>query len=366
MIIIFGCGSSGNELLKKEKIKANFFTDNDKRTWGKKINGISVISPYKLKNLKVSKVFIAVPAIEQIKEQLKSYRIQKNKIFISKFLVENKIPKLNKDILITANGKNGGIYKYFSKDNKLKKVFSGSVRGIIKINKTYVCVDENEGLLKLSYKFKIVKKLKIEKLSNPHGVTYDSRNKKIYLLLTSNDAIAKISLSKFAIEKIYNFKKNNEKIDLHHLNSITYFKKHLYLTMFSTKGNWRKNIWTNGALVKVKSLEQKRFKIVKSGLEQPHSAIYFNKDFYFCNSKTFQVMSLKKKFVLNFNGYTRGLLIDKDFFIVGISKTRRFHNFNKKLEYMSLDSGFHIINKKFKTQNFIKLPTIDIFDIIFA
>ena len=366
MIIVFGCGSSGNELIKKEKIKVNFFTDNDKRTWGKKINSIKVIPPFKLRNLKISKIYIAVPAIELIKEQLKSYQIKNNKIFVSKFLVENQISKLEKDLLITANGKNGGIYKYFSRKNKVKKVFSGSVRGIIKINKSFICVDENKGLLKLSNKFKILKRIKIEKLSNPHGVTFNKRSKKIYLLLTSNDSIAEISYSKFSIDKIYNFKKNNEKVDLHHLNSITYFKSNLFLTMFSIKGNWRKNIWTNGALVQVKSLKQKKFKIIKGGLLQPHSATFQNNKFFFCNSKTFQVMSLKKDVILNFNGYTRGLLIDKNFFIVGISKTRRFQNFNKKLEYMSLDSGFHIINRKFKTQNFIKLPTIDIFDIIFA
>lgn len=365
MNIIFGCGFGGTEFFKKCNIKIDYFTDNDKRLWGNKFNGIEVIPPTKLKKLKIKKIIIAVPAIDSIKEQLKDYKIGKKKILISKYLAENQIPKLKKNILITARGKNGGIYFYNAQKKKFKKVFKGSIRGIIKIKRDYFCLDEIKGLLKLNNNFKVSKAVKIGELTNPHSISFDRRRKKFFILLTADDSILQASYPSLEIEKKFNYKKNNIEIDHHHINSITYHDKNLYMTMFSHGKNWRETLRPDGAIIKVISFEKKRFKIIKKKLNQPHSILNYNNDFYYCNSQNFEVLNLKKNLVLKLNGYTRGLLVDKDFVLVGISQVRRFDNFTKN-QIMTLDSGFHIISKKFKTQMFVKLPTIDVFDIIFA
>ena len=89
MNIIFGAGSNGHDFLKRTKTKINYFVDNDKNLWNKKISSIKCLKPSDLKKLKFKKIIIASPAIENIKSQLKSLKIDSKKIQVSPYLVEN-------------------------------------------------------------------------------------------------------------------------------------------------------------------------------------------------------------------------------------------------------------------------------------
>ena len=210
MNIIFGAGSNGHDFLKKSKIKINYFVDNDKNLWNKKINLIKCLKPSDLKKIKFTKIIIASPAIENIKSQLNDLKIDKKKIQVSPYLAENfdDIPK--KKFLVSVNGMNGGIYELNLIRDKIKRVFKGSVRGIKKINDKYLCADENLGLIILNENFKIIKKKYLGYMSNPHCLDFDYEKKIIYLTVTNYDCIYKISYPSLRIiRKIYFSKKQN-------------------------------------------------------------------------------------------------------------------------------------------------------------
>lgn len=226
MNIIFGAGSNGHDFLKKTKIKINYFVDNDKNLWNKKINSIKCLKPSDLKKIKFTKIIIASPAIENIKSQLNDLKIDKKKIQVSPYLAENfdEIPK--KKFLVSVNGMNGGIYELNLVRDKIKKVFNGSVRGIKKIKDRYLCADENLGLIVLNENFKIIKKKYLGYMSNPHCLDFDHKKNIIYLTVTSYDCIYKISYPSLKIiRKIFLSKKT--KFDSHHINSIQYKNKFL-------------------------------------------------------------------------------------------------------------------------------------------
>lgn len=72
-ICIFGASSSGRELLlklKKLEINVNYFVDNDKNKYGKKIKGIEIVSPEKLKDIKDVFIIISSLYIREIYKQL--------------------------------------------------------------------------------------------------------------------------------------------------------------------------------------------------------------------------------------------------------------------------------------------------------
>ena len=361
MNIIFGAGSNGHNFLKKTKIKINYFVDNDKNLWNKKINLIKCLKPSDLKKIKFTKIIIASPAIENIKSQLNDLKIDNTKIQVSPYLAENfdEIPK--KKFLVSVNGMNGGIYELNLIRDKIKRVFKGSVRGIKKIKDRYLCADENLGLIILDKNFKIIKKKYLGYMSNPHCLDFDYEKNIIYLTVTSYDCIYKISYPSLKIiRKIYLSKKTE--FDNHHINSIQYKNNFLYLTMFSFKGIWRKNVWKDGVLIELNEKNLKK-KILKKNLYQPHSVQYTDGKLHICNSMKCEIiLNLKKK--IKFNGYTRGLLVKDKWLLVGISKVRRLESYKKTVEYISQDAGVVFLNLERKTSNFFKFPTTEIFEII--
>ena len=361
MNIIFGAGSNGHDFLKRTKTKINYFVDNDKNLWNKKISSIKCLKPSDLKKLKFKKIIIASPAIENIKSQLKSLKIDSKKIQVSPYLVENFDEMPKEKYLVSVNGMNGGIYELDLIRDKIKRVFKGSVRGIKKIRNRYLCADENLGLIVLNKKFKIIKKKYLGYMSNPHSLDFDESRNLIYLTIACYDCIYKISYPSLKIiRKIYLSKKT--KFDNHHINSIRYNNNLLYLTMFSFKGIWRKNIWKDGVLIELNEKNLKK-KILKKNLYQPHSVQYTKGKLHVCNSMKCEIiLNLKKK--IKFNGYTRGLLVKDKWLLVGISKVRRLESYKKTLEYISQDAGVIFLNLERKTSNFFKFPTTEIFEII--
>lgn len=363
MNFIFGAGSNGLSFLNLTKLKINYFVDNDRNLWGKKFNSIKCISPTSLRTKKINKIIIATPAIENVKSQLDIMKIDKKKILISPELLVNlnEFPKNN--FLVTANGINGGIYKLNIFRNRIKRVFAGSVRGIVKVKDTYVCADENEGILILNKDFKIIKKQKLDYMSNPHCIDFDQKNRIIYVNITALDCIYKISYPSLKIlKKIHIFKKKF--YDAHHINSIKYNDENLYLTMFSLKGIFRNDVWNDGGIIKY-NLKNGKKKIIKKNLFQPHSIQIVNNKLYVCNSMKFEILlNLQNK--IPFNGYARGLLVKKDYILVGMSKVRRLDRFRQFNKHISQDAGVIFLNRHRNTSNFFKFPTSEIYDIIEA
>tara|TARA_B110000211_G_C14077913_1_gene553041 strand:+ start:1717 stop:2808 length:1092 start_codon:yes stop_codon:yes gene_type:complete len=363
MNFIFGAGSNGLSFLSSTKLKINYFIDNDRNLWGKKFNSIKCISPTDLRKRKINKIIIATPAIENVKSQLDLMNIDKKKILISPELLINlhEFPKNN--FLVSANGINGGIYKLNISKNRIKRVFKGSIRGIVKVNDTYICADENEGILILNRDFKVINKKKLDYMSNPHCLDFDQKNQIIYVNITALDCVYKISYPSLKIlKKIYIFKKNF--YDAHHINSIKYQNDNLYLTMFSLKGIFRNDIWNDGAIIKY-NLKSCKKKIITKNLFQPHSIQVVSKILHVCNSMKFEILlNLQKK--IRFNGYARGLLVKKEYILVGMSKVRRLDRFSQFNKHISQDAGVIFLNRVRNTSNFFKFPTSEIYDIIEA
>ena len=358
-LIVFGAGPTLKEFLDYSEIKPSKILDNNQDLWGKKIYDIEVNKPEYVKSQKNVLVVICTVAVEEIAKQLVGFGLRKNvDFFESPFLVINNFENINSNFLISSFGDEGGIYLYNGKE--IKKKLSGNFRGLCQYYDGFIGIVENFGIFLIDKDFKLKKKIFIDENSKFHGVTIDDKLKRVFVAETAYDRIGIYDLKKFV--KIDEFKMQSSFIDKHHINSIQFFRRKLYASMFSIDGDWRDGNWKNGVVAEIDLKKKKIKKIFNKNLSQPHSILIENNDIYICNSMKFELIKNNKSLV-QFSGYVRGLCKYEHFFLIGQSQPRRISNFSN-FSNISLDSGFYIWDSNNNTSKFFKIKNVNIFDLI--
>ena len=146
-LILFGAGLVCKKFMNNfDKSKILYIVDNNESLWTTKFEGIEVKSPKKLKGLKNTEVIIMTTSFVDVIKQIKNIN-QTLSIKVSDYLKDliniEILQSLKKKLLIssglpTMSDKNsgGGLYEIDLQGSKwnLKKVYSGTVHGVIKID----------------------------------------------------------------------------------------------------------------------------------------------------------------------------------------------------------------------------------------
>ena len=366
-IILFGAGPSGIDFLKKAKITINYFIDNDKNLWGEKLLDFKIKDPKIILREKKNNYLIIITssALEEITKQLKEFgQINKKDFIISPYLIgPNKKNNKFSELLVTTIGENGGLWLVETNKKYYKKILSGDFRGITKLNDSYLVVDENYGILRLSFDFKIISRLKVKNIPGLHGISVDQKSNLIFLNETHYDKIGIYDLGTYKKQDEITLGNFKSKKEVHHINDVYFYKGSLFACMFSLKGLWRNEVWNDGAIVKIDLKTKKIDKVLLNGLSQPHTIYVKNNDIFFCNSMKCEVRKNKKK-IIEFQGYVRGIFIKDNFFYIGQSQIRRVSRVKSNITNISRDSGIHVWSSFDKTSFFINLPVTGVFDII--
>lgn len=272
-------------------------------------------------------------------------------------------------LIISCCKKNGGIYQY---DRKLKKVFNIEIRGLIynEKEKTFYAASNNDlKIYKFNKNFEILKDKKINE--HVHGLCL--HDDKIYLCNTYNNSID-IYNSDLLMGKSISYKKENLNFpDHYHQNDIFIKDNKIYATMFRKEINSeddKKNDEKKGVLVRSEfdSFNEFKWEILASNLTRPHSPVYHENKIYLCNSQeselhvydaeTLQLIKSKK-----FDGFTRGICIEKNYIYLGINssllhKTQIGKNQKAKVLILS--------KEKLNVLNVIELDSYEIYSINFV
>jgi hypothetical protein len=180
----------------------------------------------------------------------------------------------------------------------------------------------NDGIIVFRKKnFEIISTIEFETI-DIHSIFFDKGI--IYANKTNSDSIVKFVWDETK-KQLYGpdvFWKNRDalkiKDDSLHINSIIKYQENMYISSFGTK--------VNGSFEKSKFGFIKNIttgKIIYSKLDHPHSLGVFNDEIVFCESMTRRVYKNKKIIFENNKGYLRGLDINKNILIVGVSKGRK-------------------------------------------
>ena len=368
-LIIFGTGPTAKELMGKLKLPISYLVDNDKNNWDQSIDGYKVFNPKKIKTEKKGEVVVVIAssAVEDIAEQLIKMGLKKENSFLtSPFLIDYNKQKEEKNLpklLVTAFGESGGLWLIDLKEEKKKRILRGNCRGIEAFRDGYYVVLDNVGIVKLNKKLQEIKRYKLPHSQNLHSIALDKKRGIIYLNETGHDRIGIFNARSLKrTGEIYLGKNKKNVLEQHHINDVKIYNDQIYVSLFSLKGVWRREIWKDGAIVKINRQSGMIENKVVTGLSQPHSILFDNNQIYYCNSMNCEVKKGRTTICKIF-GYTRGLAKKDDMIFIGQSKARRLSRFDKDFKIVSLDTGIHCWNVKERTDHFISLPADGIFEI---
>ena len=176
-LVLFGAGLVCKKILDNiDNSKVLFIVDNNKSLWNTKIKEIEIKNPQKIQSTNNIEIVITTTSFIDVMKQIKNIN-NKEAIKVSNYLKDlitiEFMQNLKKKFLVSSglpsNNKGkfgGGLYQVELNglNWNIKKVYSGTVHGVIKIHNGYAISDSIYGLILLDKKFKIQKKENIQSI----------------------------------------------------------------------------------------------------------------------------------------------------------------------------------------------------------
>ncbi|WP_273484784.1 DUF4915 domain-containing protein [Desulforamulus ruminis] len=264
-------------------------------------------------------------------------------------------------VLVTCCNLMGGLYEiYFDEqDYHIKKILEGDCRGIAKYSDNYVLVTNSSEILLLDFNYQTIKSYKTEEILDLHGVAV--RDEKAYVVETRRNAVGVYRLPDLV--KIEELRISQEDYDVNHVNDICIDQENIYVSMFSSSGEWRKNSIYSGLVKEYSLLDLSYVNTVFCDLKHPHSVIKEGENILYCNSADFEVME-NKNTIFRGLGYTRGLAANNEFIYIGQSESRNIEVSRQNRLNISLDCGINVFNIREKVSRFITLPSKEVYAIL--
>ncbi len=369
-IIFFGAGTIVKKFLNNyDKSNILFLVDNNKKLWGSKYEGIKVYNPNKLREITQKNVVLVImttsfiEVIKQIKSLNKNLRVTVSHYLKDLINIEH-LQYLKKKILISsglpANKNNqggGGLYeiKLDGQSWKIKKVYSGTVHGVIKYKDGFAISDSINSIILLDKNYKIKQKGSYPINTRAHGIAFDKINQNFYIACSNTDQIKVFDINLKLIKTISisnKFEKYNS--PQHHINDIFITNENLYVCMFSLSGNNKNNIY-DGGVYEIDLTNNKNIKTIYGNLFMPHSIKFIDGTFMILDSLRGDLVVGSQK-IASFPGFSRGLSKDKNFYYIGQSRNRNYSIINQNKNNVSIDNSVLIYDPVNKFSRNLYLP----------
>ncbi|MDR3541823.1 MAG: DUF4915 domain-containing protein [Desulfosporosinus sp.] len=289
---------------------------------------------------------------------------------------------LRDKFLVTCNSDdsdNGGIFLMDFERNMWQKVFEGDCRGAVRVGERIFVVTNTHGFL--IFDADLISKMagNLEDL-DVHGiVSFDE--KFLFVAETKRNAVGFYDIE--SLERIGEIKFNMSDMDENHINDLWIHGSKLMVSMFTPHGNWRWDWNTRtkpdaGCIIEVDitslNLRKSNFVdpqnvIILSGLCMPHSVIIKNGRTAYCDSMNFSVVIQDNEIIhdneiIQYQGFTRGLVIQNDTIFCGQSRLRHLSKFTEKFSNRSMECGIYVTRANRKISRFIPLPASQVYQIM--
>jgi hypothetical protein len=367
-IILFGSGNMAKKTIRK--IGANnvaFIVDNSENLQGEIYEGFEIKHPSH-----VSKdyfIIICSTAISDIGNQLEGYGLLPNKDFtispiLNDLLAISELEQLQASFLFTSgtmpqegSQAGGGLYhcKVNKSDVALKKIYSGPCYGAIKVGEITYFIDTDKGLMKYENN-QVDHLLTLPQGSRAHGISYNKSNNKFYITCSYLDAVLEVS-DEFAVERQFNLseKINITKEPMHHTNDNLAIGNSIFVSMFSSTGNWKKDIF-DGCIAEFDITSGKRLNDVYTGLYMPHNVKYYDGSLHILDSLPGHLRFNNMSIQGTFPAFTRGLDYNNGLYYIGQSKNRNYSRVLGISNNISIDCGVVVFNPILKASRFLQFP----------
>ncbi|MGB8956073.1 MAG: DUF4915 domain-containing protein [Tumebacillaceae bacterium] len=256
----------------------------------------------------------------------------------------------------------GGIYVItmnLNQYNVVKFLDGVDCRGISRYKDKYIVASGTHGVMVLDQEFTILRKNGITGLDYHDVQLY---NDLAYIMETARNAIGIYRIDD--LERIGEIKLNPKDHDVIHSNDFYIEGNQLFVSMFTTTGEWRKNGSPyTGAIVEYSLDTGEVVRVLHGGLNKPHNVVFHKGDLYSCNSMEFQVRR-NGETIYQCQGFTRGLAMDDHLMFIGQSSSRHIKLSAQGKTNVSMDCGLHVFQYRTGMCRFIPLPSQEIYGVL--
>ena len=368
-ITLFGAGEIAQKTYRKIKGEIiSSVVDNSENLQNTTfINNIKIESPNKIP--KNTFILICSTDITRISEQLISLGYEPEKDFnispiLNDLLIIEELESISSELYFTSGSvpnKNinngGGLYKlvFDGENQNVQKIYSGSCYGTLNFENKVIFVDTNKGIMSYCPVSKKIENLvQTPKDSRAHGISYNDSTKCFYVSCSNLDGVIEYDIN-FVEKKHFQLsnKINYYKKSMHHCNDNYSMDNSLFVSMFSSTGNWKKGIF-DGCVAEFDIKTGTRLNNLYEGLYMPHNICEINGSLQVLDSLPGHLRADNFEVIGTFPAFTRGLAYNNGFYFIGQSKNRNFSKVIGVSNNISVDCGiiiFEPVTKVSRTLN---------------
>jgi hypothetical protein len=376
-IVLFGSGNIAKKTLRElDPGTVAFIADNSENLQGGMYQGHPIRDPGEITQDHF--VIITSTAILDISEQLMAYDL----VPMDDFVVS---PVLNDRIAITEleniqtefyftsgaisgtdkfgkygnNKYGGGLFKCTvdGLDYEYERIYEGPCYGSVSHNDRLLFIDTDTGLMEYD-DGEITQLTELPSESRPHGISYNQSNNRYYVACSYRDSVLEFDES---FEKIKEFN-ISDKIEydgeaMHHCNDCLAIENSLFVTMFSSSGNWKRDSF-DGCIAEFNIETGERLPDVRSDLQMPHNIDLFNGALHVLDSLPGELRFNNLSVQGSFPAFSRGLDYEDGLYYVGQSKNRNHSKVIGASKTVSIDCGVVIFEPELQISRFLHFPDV--------
>ena len=367
-IILFGSGNVAKKTIRKVGRKnIAFIVDNSENLQGESYDDVEIKAPKNATNEYF--VIICSTAISDISTQLVSYGLLPNTDFtispiLNDLLAISDLEQLKTTFFFTSgtvplegSPYGGGLYRCTVDGPKvdLERVYSGPCYGAIEVNGDVLFIDTDKGMHKYA-NGEVTHLCSLPQSSRAHGISYNESNGRYYVTCSYLDAVLEISAD-FEILREMRLSKKLEKLGepMHHTNDNLAIGNSLYVSMFSSTGNW-KNDCFDGCIAEFDIESGERLTDIYTGLYMPHNVKFYDGSLHILDSLPGHLRFNNFSIQGTFPAFTRGLGYHNGLYYVGQSKNRNYSKVMGISNNISIDCGVVVFNPEIKASRFLQFP----------
>jgi len=376
-IVFFGRGYWMEKSIGYLRKNPSYVVDNNRYEQGQVEQGLKIYKPEKLKFESKSSIFVIITTtgFQDVENQLLNYGFLPGENFcvspsLKNLQLMSKIQKHAKSVYFTCSDqpeRGGGLYRFNLLTNIKDLLLKGHCHGIARDGDHIILVDDEVGLRVMNKKLETIRKIHLPKKSRPHGVAVCEKKNRIFVVFSGRDSIGIYNLGKgkFLQEVSISDKFKKRGTPHHHLNDCAIFGDSLFVSMFSSSGNWKIGVF-DGAIYEF-DIKSNSFRApAVSGLWMPHSPTIIDGVLHYCDSMRGDLLEMSWKKICNFNGFVRGIAWDGEYFYIGQSAHRYIDRIIGIQKNISLDTGITLLDKTTGLTKFFAIPDLtDINSVLF-
>ena len=251
----------------------------------------------------------------------------------------------------------GGLYSCTVDKSSLnlKKIHSGPCYGAERVADRIYFVDTDNGIHYYDGS-EVIFVCDVPSGARAHGISYNIDNSNFYVTCSYRDSVLEYD-SKFKLLREFSLSSKLEQLNepVHHCNDNCAVGNSLFVTMFSSTGNWKLDKF-DGCIAEFDINTGKRLPDVETNLYMPHNIKIINGSLHVLDSLPGHLRFSNLAVQGTFPAFTRGLSFKDGLYYVGQSKNRNFSRVIGLSNNVSIDCGVIVYDPELKVSRFLQLP----------